>query len=162
MIKSETGKSLGELLEHGGIYYALPGNSVHEVLEAFIKTIPVQSVIPLQDLLTAVLEREALMSTSIGRGIAIPHPRNPFINGQEEQFAALGFLDHKIDWNALDGNPVDTLILTVSATAQLHLKILSSITFFSRQDKFIRLLRERASPEEIIRYIKDTEKEWRQ
>ena len=160
MRKSEARVGLGELLERGGIYYALPGNSVRETIEALVAIIPVQPAIPGQNLLQAVLEREALMSTSIGQGIAVPHPRNPMAVKQEEQFAALAFLKHPVDWNALDGKPVDTLILIVSSTAKFHLRILSSITFFCREEAFLRLLKERAKQEALIGFIKDTERKW--
>lgn len=156
------GAGLGELLERGRIHYGLPGTSIREVLDNFIRAVKVPETVPAQDLLRAVMEREALMPTGAGKGIAIPHPRNPIITGEEGQFTAMAFLEHDIDWKALDGKPVNTLILTVSASAQFHLKILSVISFFCQDEKFIRLLGERASEEKIIGYIKQTEKEWRQ
>ncbi|MCL2478455.1 MAG: PTS sugar transporter subunit IIA [Treponema sp.] len=158
---SETVTGLGDLLERGGIHRGLQGNSVRGVLENFIKTITLPKTITEQVLLEAVMEREALMTTGIGKGIALPHPRNPVITGEEDQFTALGFLEHSMDWKALDGKPVDTLILIVSASAQFHLKTLSVVSFFCQQDEFTRLLEERAPEETIIRYIKNTEKEWK-
>ncbi len=151
---------LGELIEQGGIFYDLTGNSVREVLEALVASVPVPSVITPQDLLQAILEREALMSTSIGRGIALPHPRNPLVTRDEEQFVALAFLEKSVEWKALDNEPVDTLLLIVSSSAKSHLKTLANITFFCRQEAFLSLLRERAPRETLIDYIKDTEKEW--
>ena len=73
---------------------------------------------------------------------------------------ALAFLENPVDWNSLDGEPVDTLLLIVSSSAKSHLKTLSSITFFCQQNVFLKLLRERASRENLIKYIKDTEREW--
>jgi len=156
----ETREGLGELIERGGIFYAFPGNSVRGILEALVSLVPVPPAIPAQDLLQAILEREALMSTSIGHGIAIPHPRTPLANKPGEQFATLVFLEHSVDWNALDGKAVDTLLLIVSSSAKSHLHTLSSITFFCREEVFLKLLKERASKETIINFIKDTEREW--
>jgi PTS system nitrogen regulatory IIA component len=150
---------LGEMIERGGIFYDLPGNSVREILEALVSLVPIPPTTIAQDLLQAILEREALMSTSIGRGIALPHPRNPLLTKDEEQFVALAFLEKAVEWKALDNIPVDTLLLIVSSSTKSHLKTLANITFFCRQEAFLMLLRERA-PEDIIRYIKDTEKEW--
>jgi PTS system nitrogen regulatory IIA component len=111
-------------------------------------------------LLTAVLEREALMSTSIGRGIALPHPRTPPLTERGEQFVALGFTRRPVDWNALDGKPVGTVILILSASAKMHLHTLSKINFLCRQDSFAALLERRAAGEEIVRMIEATEKTW--
>ncbi|AEF82603.1 PTS sugar transporter subunit IIA [Leadbettera azotonutricia] len=158
---SENGESFGELIEHGGIYYKVPGANPKEALTALIGFLPRQEAIQNETLLNAVLEREALMSTSIGRGIALPHPRNPAVSKSEDQFAALAFLEHPVDWNALDGRPVDTLILIVSASAKLHLHTLSKITFFCQQDAFLKLLKKRVPKEDIIKFIKDTERDWK-
>jgi PTS system nitrogen regulatory IIA component len=153
-------EGLGELIQRGGVIYNLPGNSVREILEALVSKVCVPLAITGQDLLQAILEREALMSTSIGRGIALPHPRNPLITNSEEQFVSLAFLDNPVDWKALDNKPVDTLLLIVSSSAKSHLKTLSSITFFCREEGFLRLLKEKVPQETLIRYIKDTEQKW--
>ena len=151
---------LGELLERGGIYYDFPGNSVQEILEMLFAKVPVPPSIPAEDLIQAVKEREALMSTSIGGGIALPHPRNPLITKMEEQFVALAFLKNPVDWKALDAKPVDTLLLIVSSSAKSHLGILSGITFFCKEKAFLKLLRDRAPCDTLIDFIKDTERKW--
>jgi PTS system nitrogen regulatory IIA component len=160
MKKSEPHNGLGALLEKGGIYYNLKGNTPKEALNALITAISSQQISSPENLLNAVLEREALMSTSIGKGIALPHPRNPLAAEPAEQFAALAFLEKPVDWNALDGKPVDTLLLIVSASAKLHLESLSKITFFCQRDAFLDLLKRRAPSEEIISFITETEQNW--
>lgn len=152
---------LAELIERGGIYRDVEGTTPREVLTALTGALPPIPSVPGDKLLEAVLEREALMSTSIGNGIALPHPRNPLIKASGGQFAALAFLEHQVDWNSLDGEPVDTLLLIVSASAKQHLQTLSEINFFCRQADFRRLLRERVGQEELLHFIRKTEKNWR-
>ena len=152
---------LAELIERGGIYRGVAGTTPREVLNALVKALPPVLPIPANALLQAVLEREELMSTGIGEGIALPHPRNPLVSTETEQFAALAFLQSPVNWNSLDGKPVETLLLIVSASAKTHLRVLSEITFFSREEEFRRLLKERASLEDLLCYIKETEKNWR-
>jgi PTS system nitrogen regulatory IIA component len=100
------------------------------------------------------------MSTGIGKGIALPHPRNPLVQPGSGQFVALAFLEHPVGWNSLDGEQADTLLLIVSASAKEHLQTLSKINFFCRQEDFYRLLKARPQKEEILRYIRETEKTW--
>ena len=157
-MKFETG--LGELIGRGGIYHAMPGNSVQETLECIIAKIPLPKTITPQMLLKAMLEREALMSTGVGSGIAIPHPRNPLISEAAEQFVALAYLEKPLDWRALDGKPVDTLFILVSATAKFHLQTLSALTYLCRQDEFLGLLGKKVSGETLIQYINETEEKW--
>jgi PTS system nitrogen regulatory IIA component len=161
MANSETENGLGALIERGGVYYRLQGNTPKEALTALIAAIPPRKAVQGETLLKAVLEREALMSTSIGHGIALPHPRNPVIIDPKEQFAALAFLERPVDWRALDGKPVDTLLLIVSSSARQHLETLSKVTFFCQEEGFLDLFKAHASQEEIIKFIKDTEEEWK-
>ncbi|MDR2258519.1 MAG: PTS sugar transporter subunit IIA, partial [Treponema sp.] len=113
------------------------------------------------DLLKAVLEREALMSTGIGKGIALPHPRNPVISGREQQFVRIAFPACPVNWNALDGNMIHTVMLIAAASAKEHLHILSKLNFLCQQENFYLLLRDRASRDEITGFIREAERAWR-
>jgi PTS system nitrogen regulatory IIA component len=155
----ETG--LFELINRGGVLYQVPGNTPAEALGEIIDTLRLPPSIRAGDLLQAVLEREALMSTALGHGIALPHPRNPLVAEAAEQFAAIAFLRQPIDWQALDRGPVHTVILIVSASAKFHLHTLSRINFFCQQENFRGLLENRASPEAIIKVIQEAEEAWK-
>jgi PTS system nitrogen regulatory IIA component len=155
-----TNEGLAELIRRGGLYPNLRGNSPEEVLRAFIGALPPIPSVSADKLLTAVLEREALMTTGTGGGIALPHPRNPLAGSEGEQFVALAFLDAPVNWNSLDGQKVDTLLLIVSSSAKQHLQTLSEITFFCRQKDFCRLLKERVPLEDLLGFITEAEKNW--
>ena len=157
----EKNDCLADLIERGGIYRGVTGTTPKEVLSAFVKALPPVPSVSANALLQAVLEREELMPTGIGGGIALPHPRNPLVSSEAKQFAALAYLDAPVNWNSLDGKPVETLLLIVSASAKTHLRVLSEISFFSREENFRRLLRERASLDELLLFISETEKNWR-
>jgi PTS system nitrogen regulatory IIA component len=152
------------LLRRGGIYYKTSGKLPKEVLTALVNAVPAvtaeKEALWRPELLKAVLEREELMPTAMGNGIALPHPRNPVIKKEEEQFAALAFPENEIDWGALDGRPVHTIILVVSASAKMHLAALQRLTFFCRDEAFCSLLKSRAPAEEIFAYIEKVEKGW--
>ena len=151
---------LAGLLERGGIYPDIHGSTPREVLNALIEKIPALPSVPQALLLTAALEREALMSTGIGNGIALPHPRNPLITEEEKQFVALAYPENPLDWYSLDERPVHSLFFIMSASAKLHLQILAELTFFSRQEDFCKMLKGRASIEELQRFIGEAEKKW--
>jgi PTS system nitrogen regulatory IIA component len=152
---------LSELVQKGGTLYAIAGTSPEEILTNMIGSLPVPAGVDRKVLLDAILERESLMPTSIGHGIALPHPRNPIITDPGEQFVTIGFPQWSVDWRTLDGKPVHTLILIVSASARLHLHTLSQLNFFCQQDSFRDLLKRRASREEIVKIIAETEQAWK-
>ena len=166
--KPKQKNTLGDLIKRGGIYRDVSGTTPKEVLNSLIGVLPLSSPEASDKLLEAVLEREALMSTGIGGGIAVPHPRNPIANPDSndplednDEFVVLAFLQNPIDWHSLDGEKVDTLLLIVTASPKQHLKILSEISFFCRQDDFYKLLKERSSMDKILDFIKVTERNWK-
>ena len=154
-------ESLVEIIERGGLYRDITGLNPVNVITNLISALPVFPSVPADSLLSAVLEREALMPTGIGRGIALPHPRNPAMSSEGEQFITLAYLNKAVDWKSLDGEKVDTLILIVSASAKQHLSVLSEINFLCRQDNFLKMLKDRADLDLILKYIREAEKQWR-
>jgi PTS system nitrogen regulatory IIA component len=80
----------------------------------------------------ALLQRERLGSTGIGEGIAIPHGKLP---GLDRLFGLAARLEKPIDFEALDGQPVDILFLLLAPedAGADHLKALSRIARVLRQ-----------------------------
>lgn len=157
--KQGSENALDMMIMRGGVLSKVSGNTPKEVIANIIGTIH-SPVINTEQLLGAVMEREALMSTAVGHGIALPHPRNPAVTKSADQFVVIGFLEQPVNWNSLDGVPVHTAILIVSASPKQHLRTLSRINFFCQQEAFRSLLASRASPDEIIAVIRAAEQTW--
>jgi nitrogen PTS system EIIA component len=106
--------------------------------------------------LQAVLEREKIMSTGIGDGIAIPHGKSDAVNSLA---AALGIHKRGIDFDALDGEPAYVFFLLVSPAniSGPHIKALARISRLLKNDSFKKKLITADSPEEIIEIIRSEE-----
>ena len=78
-------------------------------------------------LLEAIFEREEIMSTGIGLGIAIPHAKIPEV---KEFVVALGKTARGIEFNSLDGQPVEVIVLIAGPDDQQerYLQLLARIT----------------------------------
>ncbi len=99
----------------------------------------------------SVLEaREAMGSTGIGDGIAIPHVRNPILLHVEQPFVTLALLPEPVDFDAIDGKPVHALFFVVSPSVPVHLRILAQLGFVLRDDVLRKLLADRAPTDDII------------
>jgi PTS system nitrogen regulatory IIA component len=155
-----TEPGLIELVKRGGDFRVIPGASSQEYLTNLVKAIELPPKVNRKALLSAVLEREALMTTAVGNGIALPHPRNPIITDPAEQLVSISFPEQELDWEALDGKSVHTVILIISASPKMHLHTLSRINFFCQQESFRMQLRNRVSPAEILKIIEETERTW--
>jgi PTS system nitrogen regulatory IIA component len=98
-----------------------------------------------------LLKREALGSTGTGAGVAIPHAR---IADLKKPFGTLVRLKHAIDFDAIDGNPVDIVFLLLLPQSQGDpLNALASVARKLRDPDAIRRLRNAADNAELYRAI---------
>lgn len=141
---------LAELLRAGGIFHDVAGTTKPEVLRAMVERLPLPPEFDRDFLLNIFEAREAMGSTGIGDGIAIPHVRNPVVLHVERPFVTLCLLRHPVDFEAPDGKPVHALFLVVSLTVPAHLKILAQLGFVLRDSLLRELLRAAAPPEAIL------------
>jgi len=142
--------NLGAAIVRGGIYYRVGGRTRDQVFESLVALPGIPRHINSALLLEMLRTREGLASTAIGDGIAIPHPRNPLVLGVDEPTVLLCFLEHPVDFGALDGKRVQTLFLLLSPTIEAHLQTLARISFVLQDTAFRRLLEKRAASEAIL------------
>ena len=92
----------------------------------------------------AILKREKLGSTGMGRGAAIPHAKHPSI---DRTVATVGVSQSGIDFDSLDGEPVFVFFLLISPSGHSndHLKALEYIARHFHTDTFCRFLRQAKS-----------------
>jgi fructose-specific phosphotransferase system IIA component len=108
---------------------------------------------------TAILDREKIMSTGVGKGFAIPHGKTNAVN---DVIAAFGKTTRDIDYDALDGNPVHLVFLLVGRDDMVskHIKVLSRISRLMNKDEFRERLINSNSQEEIINIFKEEEEQY--
>lgn len=139
-IAEQDPETLLSVMQCGGIYYDVPGGSVEDVLRAAVdRMAAIDSVEERQVLYDNLMSREQMMSTGIGNGVAIPHPRTP-VTGRKTALIATCFLEKPIPYHAIDKQPVFVLFVLVAPTAKLHLHLLSRISFCLRDNGFLKLL----------------------
>jgi len=154
--------NLSLLVERGGIYHNVPGANPKDLLAAVLNCLPPIPSLDTNELYREILEREALVSTGIGKGIAVPHPRNPMIGKDGEPLVAVIFPAQPLDWNAPDGIKVHAVFLIVSSSTKQHLGTLSKINFLCQQEEFYALIEKRASEEVIVAAIQKAEAQWKE
>jgi PTS system nitrogen regulatory IIA component len=146
----KTEAALVGAIERGAVTVGAAVNSAMGAIQVAIESLS-QLAPPLRArLLDEVLERERMASTALGRGVAVPHPREPLGAALEEPLISLILLDTPLDWAAVDGELVHTVALLASPTAGAHLEILSQIGRAVRSAEVVRLLRSRPAESELI------------
>jgi PTS system nitrogen regulatory IIA component len=107
-----------------------------------------------EDLVKAVLKRELLGSTGIGRGVAIPHTK---YNGVDKPVGTVAVSRGGVGFESLDGEPVHVFVLLVSPQDRPgdHLRALENVSRTLRDDGFVRSLRQATTREAIWGLIED-------
>lgn len=97
----------------------------------------------------AIIEREKIVSTGIGMGVAIPHAK---LSSYDDFFISIGILRKGIDWNALDGRPVRIIFMIGGPDDKQteYLQILSSLTQAIKDEQLRKKMLTMNSPFDII------------
>ena len=98
---------------------------------------------------SAIIEREGIMSTGLGLGMAVPHAK---LKGIDEFFVTIGILQDPVDWQAIDDQPVSLVFMIGGPDNRQkdYLGILSKLVLFTKNKKRHEGLLKAATPEEVI------------
>ncbi|MFN2398315.1 MAG: PTS sugar transporter subunit IIA [Gemmatimonadaceae bacterium] len=148
---------LSELLSASRVKVPLTSRTKPEVLRELLELVadgrtPGQ----VSAMLEAISERELVLSTGVGDGVAIPHGRTPYV---DTLLLAAGVATQPIDFDALDGRPVQLFFLLVGpeSASGAHVRALSRISRLLRRDRLRADLLSAGSPEAFLQVVQKSE-----
>ncbi len=136
-------------LRLGGVHTHLASASKEAFLEDIGKRLTQELKLP-DHLAHDLLEREALSTTGIGSGVAVPHPRFPGLLNLKDSLVATCYPEQPVDFQAPDGEPVFVAFVLLSAEATHHLRLLSQVAHLVRDDNLASSLRQPYSSEQLL------------
>jgi nitrogen PTS system EIIA component len=150
---------LSELLSTAVINLDLKSTDREAVLAELVNQIPQLARQPeaRQTLLRALHDREALHSTGIGDGVALPHCRNALVGLVEEPVLVFGRHVQGIPYGAIDSVPARLFFLLVAPTVTQHLAILARLGRVLRDPKLRKSLLSAEKPEKVVELIRSAE-----
>lgn len=109
-----------------------------------------------ESLVRAIIKREELGSTGIGRGIAVPHTKHPCV---KELVGTVAVSNKGVEFDSLDGEPVYVLFLLISPPNEpaRHLRALELIARQLRNDTFCKFLKQARNCEDILQLITEAD-----
>ena len=110
-------------------------------------------VLDTRDLQEKCIAREKLQSTTVGNGIAVPHPRDPVTTLQVPGCVTYGFSKKGVDFNAIDDKPVHMFFLVCSQNIDLHLHLMGSLAHILSSKDFVQTCMNATSSEEIMKAV---------
>ncbi|HDL18527.1 MAG TPA: PTS sugar transporter subunit IIA [Bacteroidetes bacterium] len=149
---------LTDLLNENLIKIPLEKREKEEIIGELIDILVANDLVNNRDVIfKAVMEREKVMSTGVGDGVAIPHGK---ADGITDVVAAFGISKEEIDFQSIDERPVHLVFLLVASPDATgpHLKALSRVSRLLNKQEFREKLIQVNSAAEVMDLIRDEEK----
>jgi PTS system fructose-specific IIA component/PTS system nitrogen regulatory IIA component len=108
------------------------------------------------DIIAAIMKREELGSTGIGRGVAVPHTKHPSVS---KLVGTVGVSEEGVDFDSLDGERVQLFFLLISPPERPgdHLRALENISRQLRDETFCRFLKQSKTAEDIHQLLQEAD-----
>lgn len=142
-------------LNRGGVLSHILGKTKQEVIRSSLRAIAPTAGFDAESMGELFLEREELMPTALGNGVAVPHTRDFLI--EPTDLITIVYPETPLDYGSLDGEKVHTLFFLFAASDKMHLYLLSKISYFVVNPEALALLKRKASREELLPFIKQWE-----
>ncbi len=145
---------IGELLTADRVQCDAESASKKRALEQLSALIAGGQATPNQkEVFDSLLARERLGSTGLGHGVAIPHGR---VKSGADTLGAVIKLEHGVDFDAVDGQPVDLLfgLLVPEQSTDIHLQLLAQLAQMFSDAEFVAQLRQSGSTEQLYQLIR--------
>jgi fructose-specific phosphotransferase system IIA component len=146
--------NLSELFNDQSIFLAVEPCDKEDLLERILKEFDSRGMIKdYEKALVDVVEREKVMSTGIGNGVAIPHA---YTEGVDKLVAGFFCTREGVNFDALDGKEVDLffIILGPKASRRNHIKVLAKISRLLNHEDFRNHLRTASSVDDVMGIFK--------
>lgn len=151
-------KSLLPLLDEKSIFYNCDFSEA-QYIEQMTNLALFDALVDKNVVIQLLKSREQLMSTAIGNGISLPHPRIPLIIGRDKPLVHFFFPKNPLNLNSLDGKPVHTLILIISQTIKQHLSLLAHVSYLLSKKEIRQALEIRLPYPELLSMIEKFEEQ---
>ena len=148
---------LSELLTADRVKVPLGSRSKEEMLRELVElAVGDRGAQIVETVLGAVRDREGVLSTGIGGGVAIPHGKTTAV---DQLIMAAGVAREPVEFDALDAQPVELFFLLIGpeSASGAHVKALSRISRLLRREQLRSTLRAAADPEAFLRIIRESE-----
>ncbi|MCQ2403278.1 MAG: PTS sugar transporter subunit IIA [Lentisphaeria bacterium] len=115
-------------------------------------------VLDATELRNKCMQREAVLSTAVGEGIAIPHPRDPIPTLRASAAVIYGYSKAGVDFGAPDGKPVHMFFLACSQNIELHLHLMGCLARLLKDKSFVDALADCKTNAEVIKLVMEHER----
>ncbi len=149
--------SLYRAISRGGVLHHIEGSSKEEIIRNSVKEIAKRYDFDADVLSELLLDREKLMSTGLGHGVAFPHTRDFFLEHRID-IVTVVFPKEPIDFGSIDHEPVFALFFLLACDGKRHLHLLGKLAHLNHDSRIRDFLKSGPSQQELLSCIKEWER----
>lgn len=147
-------EDLIKMVEAGDVFFDIKGKSAIDIYKNFLEVAPLPQGVDKTLVCKALCERELLMSTAVGFGIAIPHSRNLILQNEADERLFIVYPKSQLNMKALDDKKVYVMFILLSSSLKKHLSVLNALSALFRNNDFRSKLEAKPKKEELVALIK--------
>ena len=137
----------------------LKADTKEEVIRTMVKSLLEAGKVAgdeFEGIIKAIMKREELGSTGIGRGVAVPHTKHPSV---KKLIGAVAVSREGVDFDSLDGEKVHLFFMLISPPDRPgdHLRALENVSRQLRDDQFCKFLKQAKTPAEILQLLDEAD-----
>jgi len=149
---------ISRILKEDRMLLDLQATDVEGILSELCEPIAKKTLLlDVHDLKSRLMGREKLLSTGIGQGIAIPHPRDPIPTLREPAILILGRSRKGVDFHAVDQQSVTLFFMLCCQKIELHLHLMGALARMLQEPGFPDACRQVKTAEDILRLVMEIE-----
>lgn len=139
---------LADILAHDAVLTCTGVTAKSQLFELLAQKASEQTGFSSDEIFEAISKREEMGSTGLGDGIAVPHGK---LQGLKRVTAVFARLDHGIEFDAVDDQPVDIVVMLLApiGAGADHLKALSCVARLLRTETVVESLRGETDPKRL-------------
>lgn len=160
LVQSHIQIPISRLLTEERILLDLQATTVEGIIEELTPPLLFNNLVfDLNDLREKCLAREQIVSTAVGNGLAVPHPRDPITTLRAPVCVIIGRSTKGVDFGAADKKKVHLFFFQCSQSIELHLHLMGRIATLLRDEEFVKICRNAKTPEDIITAVMEHERD---
>ncbi len=146
--------SLAEMFDERLVALDIAGSTKRDVLNQLVQILVGSGHLERADVfLQKLLDRERLMTTGLGGGVAFPHPREPQRDLFDRPMVAIVISPEGVEYDAIDGRPVHVFFLICAPDDGTHLWTMARLSHIFRGTEAVARLLSAQSPTEVVELL---------